>query len=140
MLLFTTVPPLTRITAPEALTRSGPCSSELSSAVGRLSHAGKRGRKTEQTRSKEQDGVAFSLLGPLEARIDGEALPLGGARQRSLLALLLLHANEPISRERLIEGVWGAKRPSTIGAALNVHLSKIRKVLTAAGNGCDARD
>ncbi|MGH3039125.1 MAG: BTAD domain-containing putative transcriptional regulator [Gaiellaceae bacterium] len=73
------------------------------------------------------------MLGPLEARVDGEALPLGGARQRSLLALLLLHANEPVSRERLIEGVWGAERPSTIGAALNVHLSKIRKVLAAAG-------
>jgi YVTN family beta-propeller protein len=46
-----------------------------------------------------------------------------------------LHANEPISRERLIEGVWGAERPSTIGAALNVHLSKIRKLLAAAGAG-----
>ncbi len=50
-----------------------------------------------------------------------------------MLALLLLHANEPVSRERLIEGVWGAERPSTIGAALNVHLSKIRKLLAAAG-------
>ena len=54
-------------------------------------------------------------------------------RQRGLLALLLLHANETVSRERLIEGVWGAERPSTIGAALNVHLSKIRKLLVAAG-------
>jgi YVTN family beta-propeller protein len=60
-------------------------------------------------------------------------MPLGGARQRSLLAVLLLHANEPVSRERLIEAVWGAERPSTIGAALNVHLSKIRKLLAAAG-------
>lgn len=60
-------------------------------------------------------------------------LPLGGARQRSLLALLLLHANESVSRERLIAGVWGAERPNTVGAALNVHLSKIRKLLAAAG-------
>jgi YVTN family beta-propeller protein len=44
-----------------------------------------------------------------------------------------LHANEPVSRERLIEGVWGAERPSTISAALNVHLSKIRKLLATAG-------
>jgi YVTN family beta-propeller protein len=117
---------------PGALTHGGPNSSELSSAAGRLAHAGKRGRKTEQTRSKGQDRVVFSLLGPLEARINGEALPLGGARQRSLLALLLLHANEPVSRECLIEGVWGAERPSTIGAALNVHLSKIRKLLATA--------
>jgi DNA-binding SARP family transcriptional activator/streptogramin lyase len=47
-----------------------------------------------------------------------------------------LHANEAVSRERLIDGVWGAERPSTIGAALNVHLSKIRKLL--AGAGADA--
>jgi DNA-binding SARP family transcriptional activator len=65
-------------------------------------------------------------------------LPLGGARQRSLLALLLLHANEPVSREHLIEGVWGAERPSTIAAALNVHLSKIRKLLAAAAADTDA--
>ena len=77
--------------------------------------------------------VTFSLLGPLEARIDGGPMPLGGARQRSLLAVLLLHANEPVSRERLIEAVWGAERPNTIGAALNVHLSKIRKLLAAVG-------
>jgi YVTN family beta-propeller protein len=118
---------------PGPLTHRGPRSSELSSATGRLSHAGKRERKTEQTPSKGQAGLTFSLLGPLEARVDGEPLPLGGARQRSLLALLLLHANESVSRERLIEGVWGAERPSTIGAALNVHLSKIRKLLAAAG-------
>jgi DNA-binding SARP family transcriptional activator/streptogramin lyase len=60
-------------------------------------------------------------------------LPLGGARQRSVLALLLLHANETVSRERLMDGVWGAERPNTIGAALNVHLSKIRKLLAGAG-------
>jgi YVTN family beta-propeller protein len=118
---------------PGPLTHRGPRSSELSSATGRLSHAGKRERKTEQTPSKGQAGLTFSLLGPLEARVDGEPLPLGGARQRSLLALLLLHANESVSRERLIEGVWGAERPSTIGAALNVHLSRIRKLLAAAG-------
>ena len=75
----------------------------------------------------------FLLLGPLEARLDGESLLLGGGRQRSLLAVLLLHANEIVSREQLIEAVWGAERPSTIGAALNVHLSKLRKLLTLAG-------
>jgi DNA-binding SARP family transcriptional activator/streptogramin lyase len=77
--------------------------------------------------------LVFSLLGPLEASLDGEPLLLGGGRQRSLLALLLLHANETVSRERLIEGVWGARRPSTIAAALNVHLSKLRKLVAAGG-------
>ena len=77
--------------------------------------------------------MVFSLLGPLEARLDGEPLLLGGGRQRSLLAVLLLNANEIVSREQLIETVWGAKRPSTIGAALNVHLSKLRKLLAVGG-------
>jgi DNA-binding SARP family transcriptional activator/streptogramin lyase len=76
--------------------------------------------------------LAFSLLGPLEARLDGEVLPLGGPRQRAVLALLLLHANESVSRGALIEGVWGDRPPSTVGAALNVHLSKLRKLLTEA--------
>jgi DNA-binding SARP family transcriptional activator/DNA-binding beta-propeller fold protein YncE len=77
--------------------------------------------------------LEFLLLGPLEARLDGEPLLLGGGRQRSLLAVLLLHANEIVSREQLIEAVWGAKRPSTIAAALNVHLSKLRKLLAVGG-------
>ena len=113
-----------------------PRSSDCSSAVGKLSYAGKRERKTEQTRSKGEARISFSLLGPLEAWVGSEALPLGGPRQRSLLALLLLHANEWVSRERLIAGVWGAERPSTVAAALSVHLSKIRKLL--AGVGTDA--
>jgi DNA-binding SARP family transcriptional activator/streptogramin lyase len=130
---LTASPPLARWQRSGPLTRDSSGSSELSSAAGRLSHASKRGPKTEQTLSKGQAGVTFSLLGPLEARVDGEPLALGGARQRSLLALLLLHANESVSRERLIEGVWGAERPSTVAAALNVYLSKIRKLLAAGG-------
>jgi DNA-binding SARP family transcriptional activator/DNA-binding beta-propeller fold protein YncE len=77
--------------------------------------------------------LVFLLLGPLEARLDGEPLLLGGGRQRSLLAVLLLHANEVVSREQLIDAVWGAERPSTIAAALNVHLSKLRRLLAVGG-------
>jgi YVTN family beta-propeller protein len=105
----------------------------MNGTAGRVSRVRKRRRKIEQTRSKDQGGLVFSLLGPLEARLDGEPLLLGGGRQRSLLAVLLLHANESVSRERLIESVWGAERPSTIAAALNVHLSKVRKLLAAGG-------
>src|SRR5439155_16392004 len=49
--------------------------------------------------------VEFSVLGPLEVRIDGRALPLGGPKQRALLALLLLNGNEVVSRDRLLDSL-----------------------------------
>jgi hypothetical protein len=49
--------------------------------------------------------VEFAILGPVEARGNGAALPLGGPKQRALLAILLLNANEPVSRDRLIAGL-----------------------------------
>jgi hypothetical protein len=50
--------------------------------------------------------VQFRILGPLEVHRDGRALALGGARQRSVLALLLLHANEAVSADRLTAELW----------------------------------
>ena len=55
----------------------------------------------------------FLILGPLEARVDGRELPLGGAKQRALLALLLLQRNEVVSTDRLIDGLWGERPPAT---------------------------
>ena len=77
--------------------------------------------------------MEFRLLGPLEVRSGGTPLSLGGPKQRALLALLLLHVNEVVSRDRLIDGVWGESPPSTIAAVLNVYLSKLRKLLAASG-------
>jgi DNA-binding SARP family transcriptional activator/DNA-binding beta-propeller fold protein YncE len=98
-----------------------------------LAPACKRGLETPQTRSKRPVALEFRVLGPLEVRSRGAALPLGGPKQRALLALLLLHANEVVSRDRLVDGVWGESPPSTIGAVLNVYLSKLRKLLAANG-------
>jgi DNA-binding SARP family transcriptional activator len=47
--------------------------------------------------------VEFRLLGPVEVRAGGALVPLGGVRQRALLALLLLHAGQVASRDRLID-------------------------------------
>jgi len=49
----------------------------------------------------------YRLLGPLEVRAGDGPLPLGGRKQRALLALLLLNANRVVSRERLVDGLWG---------------------------------
>jgi DNA-binding SARP family transcriptional activator len=74
----------------------------------------------------------FRVLGPLDVYRGSSALPLGGRTQRALLTLLLLHANEVVSCDRLIEGVWGEAPPRTVDAGLRVYVSKIRKLLGSA--------
>jgi YVTN family beta-propeller protein len=73
--------------------------------------------------------VEFGVLGPIEVRRDGRELPLGGRKQRALLALLLLHANEAVSRDRLIDGVWGERPPPTVARTLDAYVSRLRKLL-----------
>jgi DNA-binding SARP family transcriptional activator len=73
--------------------------------------------------------MEFRLLGPLEVVRDDGPLPLGGPKPRALLALLLLHANETLSRERLIDELWGEKPPATATKALQVYVSQLRKML-----------
>ncbi len=76
--------------------------------------------------------MEFRLLGPLEVRgDDGMRIALGGKRPRSLLALLLLHPNEAVSTDRLIDGIWGESPPASALGALQVHVHALRKVLGA---------
>jgi DNA-binding SARP family transcriptional activator len=75
--------------------------------------------------------VEFRLLGPLEA-LDGERpLPLGGTRQRALLALLLVEANRVVPADRLVDELWPEGPPPTAATALQVYVSRLRKVLGA---------
>ncbi|HEU4972999.1 MAG TPA: helix-turn-helix domain-containing protein, partial [Gaiellaceae bacterium] len=71
--------------------------------------------------------MEFRLLGPVEAVRDGHPLPLGGAKPRALLALLLLHANEVTSRDRLIEALWPERAPGSADHSLDVQVSRLRK-------------
>src|SRR4051812_8817279 len=73
--------------------------------------------------------MEFRILGPLEVEEDGRLLKLGGAQPRALLALLLLHANEVVPRERLIDELWDGQAPETAATAIQVHVSQLRKVL-----------
>lgn len=73
--------------------------------------------------------MEFRILGPLEVEVDGRPLPLGGSKQRALLALLLLHANEVVSRDTLIDELWGGSPPDSGRTALQVHVSQLRKLL-----------
>ncbi len=76
--------------------------------------------------------MEFRILGPLEVVERGRALELGGSRQRTLLALLLTRANEVVSADRLIDGLWAARPPRTAANALQYHVSRLRKVLAPA--------
>ena len=75
------------------------------------------------------DKLDFRLLGPLEVWAGGEPLPLGGAKQRATLAVLLLHANEPVSPDRLIDALWGERPPETARTALQGYVTQLRRLL-----------
>lgn len=71
----------------------------------------------------------FRILGPLEVSDDDRPVPLGGARQRALLALLLLHVGEVVSSDRLIEGLWSGEPPREAANALQAAVSRLRRTL-----------
>jgi len=78
--------------------------------------------------------VEFRILGPLEVLENSRPLALGRLKERIVLAVLLLHANEIVSRERLIDELWGTSPPATARKAVNVYISKLRQTLTRNGH------
>ena len=70
----------------------------------------------------------FNILGPLEVRDQRGAVSLGGGKQRALLALLLIHPNESLSTDRLIDELWG-ERPPTAAKILQNYVSQLRRAL-----------
>ena len=75
--------------------------------------------------------IDFRILGPLEVEGDQGPIALGGAKQRALLGLLLLHANEVLSTDRLLDELWGEHPPRTAATSLHNLLSQLRKLLGA---------
>jgi hypothetical protein len=73
--------------------------------------------------------VEFRILGPLEVWDEGGEVSLGGRKPRALLAVLLLHANEVVPTDRLIDELWGEDSPDDATAALRVNVSRLRKAL-----------
>ena len=82
----------------------------------------------------------FGVLGPLRAwRGDGE-VDLGPVQQRVVLAVLLLQAGHPISRQRLISAVWGDAPPARSVNLIQRHVSRLRRVLGTGEAGEDRLD
>jgi DNA-binding SARP family transcriptional activator len=76
--------------------------------------------------------LQFSILGPLEVANSSGPLELGGQRQRSLLALLLLNANRVVATESLVDALWGEQPPRTATTSLQNGISQLRKLLGAS--------
>jgi YVTN family beta-propeller protein len=73
--------------------------------------------------------MEFRILGALEVRDGNGRIRLGAGKQRALLALLLLHANEVVGTDRLIDLLWGERPPKTARKALQIYVSRLRKSL-----------
>src|SRR6516162_2790417 len=82
--------------------------------------------------------VEFRILGPVEVVSDGRVVALGSLKQRALLVLLLLHVNEVVSRDQLIDDLWGERAPETAASSLHTYVSQLRELLEE-GNGAQPR-
>jgi DNA-binding SARP family transcriptional activator len=73
--------------------------------------------------------VEFGVLGPMVVWQEGREVPLGAAKHRALLALLLLRANEGVSTARLVDELWAERPPARAVKAVQVYVSQLRKAL-----------
>jgi DNA-binding SARP family transcriptional activator/tetratricopeptide (TPR) repeat protein len=76
--------------------------------------------------------VEVRILGPLEVVESGRRLQLGSRKQRTLLALLVLHAGKVVSRDRLIDDLWHGEPPAAAETTLRSHISRLRSALGAS--------
>jgi len=79
--------------------------------------------------------MEFRVLGPLEASEAGERIPVGGTKQRALLAVLLLNANRVVPRDRLIDALWEEEPPETARKAVRVAGRSVCQALHACQTG-----
>ncbi|MEQ4304093.1 tetratricopeptide repeat protein [Plantactinospora sp. B6F1] len=76
-------------------------------------------------------GLRLQVLGPLAVVVDGAGVDLGSAKQRTLLALLALHPNEPVRLDTLVELIWGEHPPDSAATSVQNHVSRLRQRLRA---------
>lgn len=83
--------------------------------------------------------MEYRILGPLEARHDGEVLEIRGTRQQTVLALLLLEANRVVPTDRLVDGVWDEEPPVTSRSQIHICISSLRRQLNGGAQFIDTR-
>jgi DNA-binding SARP family transcriptional activator len=79
--------------------------------------------------------MEFRILGPMEVLDAGRVLTPRRAKQRTLLAVLLVRANKPVAGDVLVDALWGERPPATALTALHGHVSALRKLLVSAITG-----
>ncbi len=79
--------------------------------------------------------MEYRILGPFEVSDNGREIEIDGPKQRALLAVLLLHANEVVSLDLLIDELWGEAPPATAVKTLQAHVSRLRKALNGSTDG-----
>jgi DNA-binding SARP family transcriptional activator len=84
--------------------------------------------------------VDFRMLGPLEVRLGDVPLDVGTPKQRTVMALLLLHANQPVTTRRVVDELWPDGAPNSAVANVTTYLSRLRRTLAAAGGSLERRD
>src|ERR671934_1753489 len=75
--------------------------------------------------------MRFSILGPLDLANGAGPVALEAPKQRALLAVLLLHPNETVSSDRLIDELWGERPPATAMKVLQTYVSQLRRIIGA---------
>lgn len=83
--------------------------------------------------------MEFAILGPLEVLDQHRRIEVSSAKERLLLAVLVVHANEMVSADRLIEALWGAEPPATAANTLQTYISHLRRALEP-GRAARAQD
>jgi class 3 adenylate cyclase/DNA-binding SARP family transcriptional activator/DNA-binding CsgD family transcriptional regulator/tetratricopeptide (TPR) repeat protein len=124
---------------PPSRVHEGAVSNRASSVIRRLDPSGDKISPTLDpgsqcygwARSVGGGRMQFLVLGPLEVREDQQLVPLGSGRQRSLLGVLLLHPNETVSVDRLVDELWGESPPAHPAKLVQGYVSGLRKRLGA---------
>jgi DNA-binding SARP family transcriptional activator len=77
--------------------------------------------------------LRFGMLGPLQMSANGTDVPLGAAKQRAVLAMLVINRNRPVAIDSLIDAAWEQRPPPEARASLHAHISKLRRLMSNIG-------
>jgi DNA-binding SARP family transcriptional activator len=83
--------------------------------------------------SERNAPVRFLLLGPVQVIVGDQAMPLGGAGIRTVLAMLLLEPNQVVSLDRIVDTLWAHERPADARKKVDVYVSHLRRRLSEGG-------
>ena len=81
----------------------------------------------------DRTGMQIRLLGPFEVSVGDRPIALGGAKQRAVLAMLVLEANRTVTADSLIEGAWGEQPPRSAAKMLQHYVWRLRRALADGG-------